>query len=308
MIKQIATGWERAFQRILPGQLDRFKTKTLEVLKNFHDTVTRRASEIGVSIAAITALSGQLQNYEPFLEAQVRTIKEMMTIFQREVNREFTPNVAAAMEHAYEMCSAERGPGCYVRMKAHMTSHVSRNHIEMFQVACNEVRKRLEELSQTIKEALATRAQGIHSTAERDYLTVLGNIGTTDVPESQAGVDLKNAVADILEDGETIFRGLVEGTDEIEAQNEQNEDMNADNDEHSGMNDADQISETEERVRQVPSDASEASRHWETDDTLISFVLDDKENSPVIGKAVSQKNFETVTAEPTVLQSLDTNI
>ncbi|KAH7049218.1 Dynamin family-domain-containing protein [Macrophomina phaseolina] len=298
MMRQLTRGWERAFQRILPKQLDKFKTKTLEVLTGFHNNVIKRANDIGVSIAATTALSGQLRNYEPFLSGQVQTIKDMMTAFQREVNREFTPSIAVAMERAYDLCSAEHGAGSYMRMKGHMTTHVNRHRTKMFQDACNAVRKRLDEFSEKVKLGLGSRSRGVYDTAQRDYLAVLGKMGTAGVSATQVEVSLKSDISDILQTGEDMFRRLFESAedraearDEVEAQ-EETENINCD-EAHPGVGSA------EDDTR------NQVANEWEGGRPNIASEA--KENSPTGGMVNLQKSADTATAEATVLRSLDTD-
>ncbi|EOD47067.1 putative tat pathway signal sequence protein [Neofusicoccum parvum UCRNP2] len=314
-------GWERTFQRVLPRQMDNFKVKTLEVLKDFHIAVTKRANEIGVSIASIAMLSQQLNNYGPFLEAQVHTMKELMTTFQREVNREFTPVIAAAMEHAYDLCASECGTGTYVRMKGHMASHISANRTKMFQDACNAVKKSLEQMSAHIKTQLEQRTDGVYSTAQRDYLQVLGNIGAADIPLSQVEIGVREDVASILDSSEGTFRRIVEGEDDDEAsvQPEESEGMNVDSDEPTRANDMVDGLEEERPARgdsyasepperdHKSSLASEGSKNWETDGTLIGS--DEKENAGSLSDKVGFGNetADTVPAERAILKTLDTN-
>ncbi|KAL1632351.1 hypothetical protein SLS56_003766 [Neofusicoccum ribis] len=298
-----------------------FKVKTLEVLKNFHITVTKRANEIGVSIASIAMLSQQLNNYGPFLEAQVHTMKELMTTFQREVNREFTPVIAAAMEHAYDLCASECGTGTYVRMKGHMASHISANRTKMFQDACDAVKKSLEQMSAHIKTQLEQRTDGVYSTAQRDYLQVLGNIGAADISLSQVEIGVREDVASILDSSEGIFRRIVEGEDDDEAsvQPEESHGMNVDSDEPTRANDMVDGLEEERPARgdSYASDpperdhksslASEGSNSWETDGTLIGS--DEKENAGNLSDKVGFGNetADTVPAERAILKTLDTN-
>ncbi|KAF9636827.1 hypothetical protein BFW01_g7723 [Lasiodiplodia theobromae] len=327
MIKQIATGWERAFQRALPAQLDKFKTNTLEVLTKFHNTVTKRASDLGVSPAIVAGLSRQLNNTQPFLTAQIEAIKTMMTEAQREVNREFTPVIAAAMEHAYELCNGERGGGCYMRMKGHMSSHVSQNRTTMFQDACDAVRDRLTQLTGVIKQELAKRAHTVHSNAQRDYVMVLGNIGTVEAPPP-GELKLKSEVADILERGEEDFRRLVEGVEE-DAGDGPDQDVALDSqpvkiemdDTSQAMQEQTEAASTarvpesenqvyEDRVNESPSRGLNTPAHRNTNDVLTRTGSEEKENSEIRShKAGTQTlSSNTATAETAVLQSLSDNI
>lgn len=63
---------------------------------------------------------------------------------QRELSRQFTPVIAAAMEPAYEQCNEERGKGSFARMKAAMAAHVGGKGDDMFQDAAEQVKASLQ--------------------------------------------------------------------------------------------------------------------------------------------------------------------
>lgn len=326
MIKQVASGWERTFQRILPAQIDVFKARTLQLLVGFHDTVMKRAHDNGVSIASIAMLRGQLQNYEPFLAAQAHTIKEMITVAQREVNREFTPVIAAAMEQAYVVCGSIVGPGTYMRMKEHMAQHVSTNRTKMFQDACNAVRDQLQQMSARIRVQLAERTDSVYSTVKRDYLMVLGNLGAADASQSPAELRLREDVADVLESGEEIFRRIVEN-EEVDVESEEHETSVEEPDENhdirvesvesdemntGGNGTTETTAVTEDAHEEEPRQASSSSaarsstpRHWESEDTLVGS---EKENEGVpTDKLDARRAANTATAHGTALQPLSNN-
>jgi hypothetical protein len=54
---------------------------------------------------------------------------------QRDINREFTPNICNAMLIVYNLCIDESGPGQYNRMKNHMADHVTAQKDTIFRDA-----------------------------------------------------------------------------------------------------------------------------------------------------------------------------
>ena len=71
---------------------------------------------------------------------------------QREINREFTPVVTAAMEPACEYCINEVGKVQYKRMKDYMAGHINSNKESMFEDACNQVRNSLRGMCQKVEK------------------------------------------------------------------------------------------------------------------------------------------------------------
>ena len=107
--KQLASGWERAFQRRLPSSLDGFARTTKLLLETFHREATLRTQERGSNYQGITMLNQQLR-------AQIQRISEIPALMralaqelQRDANRNFTPTIQDLMTIAYNICTEESG-------------------------------------------------------------------------------------------------------------------------------------------------------------------------------------------------------
>ncbi|KAF2139631.1 uncharacterized protein K452DRAFT_300175 [Aplosporella prunicola CBS 121167] len=292
VIKSIASNWEKCFQRQLPVQVASFTDKVTKLLKNFHKDVQRRAHDNGVSIARLSGLSQQLQNYEPFLKEQIKVITDQMNDIQREANREFTPAIAAAMRHAYSLCANESGTGSYVRMKSHMHTQVDRERRTMFQVACNTVKAQLTLMCDKVKSELAIRAKGVYQTARRDYATLLGNLGSVDKVEPPEDHELKSKVHEVVEGAEEVFRRLVEGEDNEEAAEkgeEEGENEDEKEDEKDKQNqDEEEHSERLHQETEAGPDAMDVSKSLDTSeapDTTVGAVAQDR--APLLGDLVA---------------------
>ncbi|KAF2091800.1 hypothetical protein K490DRAFT_32560, partial [Saccharata proteae CBS 121410] len=159
IIKNLATGWERAFQRRLPMQVANFTRKTVNLLRHFNDVVQKRAQDTGASLAGLAALNRQLQGYEPHLNEHAKVVVELMTATQRDASREFIPAIGLAMSHAYLVCSEERGGGMFMRMKAAMLDHVTQARNTMFRDACQGVKDNLNAMCEDIKQVMRDRAE-----------------------------------------------------------------------------------------------------------------------------------------------------
>ncbi|KAK7545338.1 hypothetical protein IWX49DRAFT_500418 [Phyllosticta citricarpa] len=267
ILKDIATGWERAFQRRLPTDVRNFKANALRELHLFHNAVAQRARRVGVSMARLNQLDSQLRNHEGFLNELVSAIVEMVNARQKEVNREFVPVVASAMEHAYQVAADERGTGSYARMKSYVTNHVSQNQDRMFRDACKAVKARLDQMCGEVQQQMTERATIIYDTAHRDYNSAVGNLGAADVELSPTEKKLRDDVEAILKTTKEAFERVLggeENPDEVAAQADENvgaqdEDAGA-QDEDAGAQDEDdqEGGDDHSTVKQEPNRANDA--------------------------------------------------
>jgi hypothetical protein len=109
MIKILATSWERAFARSIPNVLSQYAHSAGQVLRSFHADVETRARANGTGIAGLSMLMQQLQIYEAIFKDIVAISMDAINKQQREINREFTPVIAASMQFAYGTCENEHG-------------------------------------------------------------------------------------------------------------------------------------------------------------------------------------------------------
>jgi len=107
--RQIATGWERAFQRRVPGILACFAAKSRNLLNGFHTAAVARAKERRTNVAGMTVLVNQTRAYSQTLADIPTQLTATITELQREASRAFTPLIGEAMTQAYEICTEERG-------------------------------------------------------------------------------------------------------------------------------------------------------------------------------------------------------
>lgn len=67
MYKQLATVWEKAFQRRIPHILTAFRQSAVAVLRKFHAAVEQRSRERGTGLARIGMLGNQLNAYSAII-------------------------------------------------------------------------------------------------------------------------------------------------------------------------------------------------------------------------------------------------
>ena len=111
-MKVVASGWEKTFSRRIPMVMAGFVRGASELLKAFHRDIDSRARKVGLGIAGLHGLKQQLEVYESILKDVSIMAKEMISSYQKEINREFVPVIQRAMVPAYEACVAECGTTC----------------------------------------------------------------------------------------------------------------------------------------------------------------------------------------------------
>ncbi|WYZ44801.1 hypothetical protein EsH8_VIII_000117 [Colletotrichum jinshuiense] len=177
--RQLASGWERAFQRRLPKALEGFAMSSRLILENFHRSAVARSQERGINFAGINILSQQLRTHTKRLKEIPTILRTIIQELQREASRGFHPVVQEDMQQAYDICVAERGTGSYARMKNHMVDHVENTRHTMFRHSTDSVKEQLKELCKRVGEEMAVQVQDIYNLLARDYLAVLVGVDNT---------------------------------------------------------------------------------------------------------------------------------
>ncbi|KAI9789949.1 MAG: hypothetical protein M1835_001330 [Candelina submexicana] len=211
LVKQLAGGWEKCFARRLPNVLTAYTKSSASLLKDFHRDADDRARQNGVGVTGLHVLKQQLQVYESIFKDMGTEMVETINAQQREINREFTPVIAAAMLTAYETCTAEGGPGSYMRMKYAMQTHVDEARTTMFRQSTNEVRARLNAMIRDVEENMANKADEVFLKMRRDYLAVLGGRA---LPKGEVMPkwerSMKHQIQQVIEGSEAIFEEVLD--------------------------------------------------------------------------------------------------
>ncbi|RMZ08329.1 hypothetical protein D0860_04735 [Hortaea werneckii] len=174
--KQLASAWEKTFQRRLPHILQSFTKAGSAMLKKFHTSVADRCRQQGQSIARIGMLKTQLGAYDAIIKDMANNMIRQINDGQRDINREFTPVISQAMSPAYDVTAAESGPGCYMRMKSAMQNHVDNNRRVMFDNATKQVQKSIMGLCEKVREQMLNDADQVYVHMQQDYMSVIGGV------------------------------------------------------------------------------------------------------------------------------------
>ncbi|EXJ55268.1 hypothetical protein A1O7_08194 [Cladophialophora yegresii CBS 114405] len=211
VIRHLAGPWESVFARRLPGILNSLPTNAGQILTTFHDEVERRAIRNGASIASFQMLKHQIAVYKETLKDAISEARNLMSERQRNINREFEPRVREHMLPVYDLCTAESGPGQFVRMKGYMDRHVEQEKSTMFNDAVEHVRELLDQMLKDVKSILLGKVDVVLMAIERDYTGVV--VGQEQgrsnemLPRDQRM--MRRAVIEIIDSAETIFKRAV---------------------------------------------------------------------------------------------------
>lgn len=213
IIKQLATGWERAFQTRLPKALDAYISNSSTLLHMFHEAIEERARTSSVGLANLSILKTQVCNYEQLFKDLGVTLITQMNELQREANRDFSPCIAGIMHTVYDVCTEERGAGSYKRMKEHMENHVERERHRMFHEAIATVNKHLNDMCKAPQESMEAKADEIFVQMNRDYTQVLGGAAGNQPLnlQSKEERELRSEVREVLEGIDVQFEPIARG-------------------------------------------------------------------------------------------------
>lgn len=223
LYKELGTPWEKTFHRRLPSVLQGFPRLTSKILQEFHATIVDRCMEQGAGTARVARLGDNLPIYDNAFNDVAKTLVYYFNEAQREINREFTPYVTAAMRPAYEHCAAENGKktpgnimitrilifttgrGSFNRMKQHMHSHVSSSQAKMFDDATSEVKDKLNTVCDQVRTNMHGRVDRMFQAISRDYMTIVGTQPDKGRAMGKPGKTARKQVEGAIADGEAYF-------------------------------------------------------------------------------------------------------
>lgn len=109
LYKGLSTPWDQAFHRRLPAVIQSFSIGAVTTLRQFHDAVESDCKEYGLGVSRVARLKDNIIVFENAFEELSKAMIINVNEAQREINREFTPSVASAMDPVYTVCGAENG-------------------------------------------------------------------------------------------------------------------------------------------------------------------------------------------------------
>ncbi|KAJ8108981.1 hypothetical protein ONZ43_g6263 [Nemania bipapillata] len=237
--RDLANGWERAFQRRLPAILDSFAKKTAVKLQQFHQTAKARAEQRHTNITGLVTLSNQILAHIRTVQELPVTLRADITEIQREASRQFTPIICEAMTEAYDFCTNEHGQGSYARMKEGMIHHVDHTRHSMFHHATEVVKGQLEGMCRVLMRDISEATQAIFDTIYMDYMRTLASEAETRETtmdskcihdtKAHSGDDAKAEESESLaNEADELMQAHIRKQDSIEEEEEEEEALTSD--------------------------------------------------------------------------------
>ncbi|CAJ2501356.1 Uu.00g042090.m01.CDS01 [Anthostomella pinea] len=204
--RNLANGWERAFQRRLPKILKDFAKQTNANLNEFQRTAKKRAEERHTNVSSLVTLSNQIVAYMRTLDELPNSLGSRITELQREASREFTPVIGAVMQDVYDRCAMERGMGQYNRMKLAMGNHVESHRSTMFRQATDTVKARLQGMCRNVQQTMIDSTAEIFDAVFRDYMGVfVGQTVDRRARMSPQELEMRKQVNNVILLGDRMF-------------------------------------------------------------------------------------------------------
>ncbi|KAI0200253.1 hypothetical protein F4808DRAFT_470663 [Astrocystis sublimbata] len=212
--RNLAPGWERAFQNRIPSLLKTFADTVVVTMKEFHEAAKSRAERNGTNLTSLATLSSGFLAVARELQEIPTTFSDSITEKQRAANREFTPAILNAMNRAYVYCTDEHGTGSYARMKAMMMDHVETVRNSMFDDATEAVRKHLDDMCDSLKNDFELIMRANFRKLSEEYMRILIGFNPSGQPwnksRSPDAMDRQSRVYKVLLRGDLSFAPALE--------------------------------------------------------------------------------------------------
>ncbi|KAJ4391639.1 hypothetical protein N0V93_005258 [Gnomoniopsis smithogilvyi] len=199
-LQKIATAWEQAFTRSIPAALDKLLATFVAKLRAFHTLISSRPEMKKSKVHTMRILENQIANHEAAMKDTIDNAKAQIQEEQRLASRIFIPEIKSEMQKVYNLCAAEKGAGCFQRMKDRMMDYIKKNKTQIFKKACRKVNKSLENMFQSIADSLFEDCEHIRGTLTSDYKFVL-----TSSEEIEVNAVVRDHIREVLESAETKF-------------------------------------------------------------------------------------------------------
>ncbi|KAI0103234.1 hypothetical protein GGR51DRAFT_525139 [Nemania sp. FL0031] len=278
--RNLATGWERAFQRRLPAILETFAKETAVKLQQFHQAAKARAEQRHTNITGLVTLSSQILAHIRTVQELPAIIRSNVTELQREASRQFTPVICNAMTEAYTTCTNEHGQGSYARMKEAMINHVDYTRHSMFLQAAEVVRGQLDTMCRAVMHDITESMQAVFDTIYTDYMrTLVGTEVDRSKKISRQELDMRKRVNKLLLRSDKMFApALGESASEGDPMESIADEAVTNNAEACDASDAD-AEEQKEVLSHEADDLVQAHIREQdsTDDVVDPFISEDEE-------------------------------
>ncbi|KAE9965164.1 hypothetical protein BLS_007810 [Venturia inaequalis] len=209
--KVLASGWEKCFQRCIPVETGALARDMKVTIQKAHQAIVKRATERqGLGIVGADLLAQKLETWIQLFVDLAGKMNTSIMEKQRDANRELAPVIAFAMQHAYTLCTNEAGRGSYMRMKAHMTSHVEGMVQKMYPAATATVWGHLEAMFKAVSEELEEEKDAIYNSMYQDYMNVLCGAQIDEMMPKWERT-MRGSIAEEVAKTDILFKRLLDG-------------------------------------------------------------------------------------------------
>ncbi|KAI1336959.1 hypothetical protein F5Y15DRAFT_426715 [Xylariaceae sp. FL0016] len=171
--KDLASAWERTFQRLLPKVLQKFSKEAKERLNEFQQAARQRAEQ-SANVTGLVTLGNQIVVHMRTIDGLPNALRRTIIDLQRDANRGFTPIITDIMRQTYQNCAQERGSSCFLRMKDTMALDVGSLRHSMFRRATDSVKEQLEAMRHRVRKEMTDAVAKIYEYLFRNFMRAIG--------------------------------------------------------------------------------------------------------------------------------------
>ena len=178
-------------------------------MQNISRDIEVRATRQGASVLAFRAMEKLIEGYKSTLAVAADSAGTTINERQRNINREFAPDITSHMLKAYADCESKSGKGVFAVMRQIMHTHIQNHKNTMFNEGISKVKLLLVTLIADVEKLLLTEADEICIAINRDYTRIVlgGDDDNTEAGRKQR--ETKQDVMGILEGTEFIFKQVL---------------------------------------------------------------------------------------------------
>ncbi|RPA75505.1 hypothetical protein BJ508DRAFT_332024 [Ascobolus immersus RN42] len=171
LTNSLSTDWEKCFQTEVPQLLEKNRHGMTKILKRHYQKISGGVKAFGLNQRQEQLLRDQARTTEQKCGTVTSHINALVSGRQREISREFAPEIQKVMEPAYAACVDVTGAGTFDRMKNVLHDHLQQHKEKMFTLCTKALQKELQNLEGEVLLELEKMATDIHDHFYNDLET-----------------------------------------------------------------------------------------------------------------------------------------
>ena len=171
MEKEFGSDWQRVLDSSIKVFLRESEAKVLTLASSVDKAVISGLAQTGLDSARLSTMAGTAsRSCTNALKSSFRSMNEVATNTQRELNRSLLPKVQARMKQGYSnTTSVPGGCGKFMRMKDALEGHANVAVHGMFDESTTELLKAVHDMVKQLSSMIAATSQTIAKTMEGVY-------------------------------------------------------------------------------------------------------------------------------------------